>query len=116
MPIRTNNQRKGTKGEWFVEGLFDEHPRWLSRPQTRDFGIDLEAELAAPVPGGQKLRGRFLKIQVKPRKKLRRAGDYILLSVERSRSVERRVGNECVSTCISPWSPYTYKKNSINKT
>src|SRR3546814_16926844 len=82
MPIRTNNQRKGTKGEWFVEGLFDEHPRWLSRPQTRDFGIDLEAELADPVPGGMKLRGRFLTTKVKTRKKLRRAGDYILLYVE----------------------------------
>src|SRR3546814_18960142 len=28
------------------------------------------------------------------------------------RSEERRVGNECVSTCRSRWSPYTYKKTS----
>src|SRR3546814_13220901 len=27
-----------------------------------------------------------------------------------SRSEERRVGTECVSTCRSRWSPYTYKK------
>src|SRR3546814_16441329 len=27
------------------------------------------------------------------------------------RSEERRVGNECVSTCISLWSPYLYQKN-----
>src|SRR3546814_13480697 len=26
------------------------------------------------------------------------------------RSEERRVGNECVSTCRSRWSPYHYKK------
>src|SRR3546814_14861791 len=26
------------------------------------------------------------------------------------RSAERRVGNECVSTCISRWSPYHQKK------
>src|SRR3546814_15358349 len=26
------------------------------------------------------------------------------------RSEERRLGNECVSTCISRWSPYHYKK------
>src|SRR3546814_12414237 len=26
------------------------------------------------------------------------------------RSDERRVGNECVSTCRSRWSPYHYKK------
>src|SRR3546814_15052372 len=27
-----------------------------------------------------------------------------------TRSEERRVGNECVSTCRSRWSPYHYKK------
>src|SRR3546814_15245454 len=27
------------------------------------------------------------------------------------RSEARRVGKECVSTCISRWSPYNYKKN-----
>src|SRR3546814_13708894 len=27
------------------------------------------------------------------------------------RSEERRVGQECVSTCISRWSPYHYKKH-----
>src|SRR3546814_13142110 len=29
-----------------------------------------------------------------------------------ARSEERRVGNECVSTCRSRWSPYHYKKKS----
>src|SRR3546814_14745826 len=28
------------------------------------------------------------------------------------RSEERRVGQECVSTCRSRWSPYHYKKNN----
>src|SRR3546814_15760225 len=28
------------------------------------------------------------------------------------RSEERRVGKECVSTCISRWSPYHYKKKN----
>src|SRR3546814_10367631 len=28
------------------------------------------------------------------------------------RSEERRVGQECVSTCRSRWSPYHYKKNT----
>src|SRR3546814_14860975 len=28
----------------------------------------------------------------------------------RARSEERRVGQECVSTCRSRWSPYHYKK------
>src|SRR3546814_12977629 len=29
-----------------------------------------------------------------------------------SRSEERRVGKECVSTCSSRWSPYHYKKKT----
>src|SRR3546814_18073674 len=29
-----------------------------------------------------------------------------------TRSEERRVGKECVSTCRSRWSPYHYKKNT----
>src|SRR3546814_21069360 len=29
-----------------------------------------------------------------------------------ARSEERRVGNECVSTCRSRWSPYDSKKNN----
>src|SRR3546814_16051906 len=35
-----------------------------------------------------------------------------------SRSEERRVGKECVSTCISRWSPYTYntKTNIMTST
>src|SRR3546814_1688570 len=32
-------------------------------------------------------------------------------AIRRSRSEERRVGKECVSTCRSRWSPYHYKKN-----
>src|SRR3546814_11770771 len=31
-----------------------------------------------------------------------------------SRSEERRVGKECVSTCRSRWSPYRQKKKMIN--
>src|SRR3546814_19682095 len=33
-----------------------------------------------------------------------------------SRSAERRVGKECVSTCRSRWSPYHKKKNKEKKT
>src|SRR3546814_12477198 len=34
---------------------------------------------------------------------------------QRSRSEERRVGKECVSTCRSRWSPYHYKKKNKQK-
>src|SRR3546814_15048117 len=33
-----------------------------------------------------------------------------------SRSEERRVGKECVSTCRSRWSPYHKKKNNTDNT
>src|SRR3546814_12093771 len=33
-----------------------------------------------------------------------------------SRSEERRVGHECVSTCRSRWSPYHYKNKNQTKT
>src|SRR3546814_20911235 len=35
--------------------------------------------------------------------------------VERGSSVERRVGEECVSTCRSRWATLTYKKNTYYK-
>src|SRR3546814_16760057 len=35
---------------------------------------------------------------------------WIYASVNATRSEERRVGKECVSTCRSRWSPYHYKK------
>src|SRR3546814_19416986 len=38
---------------------------------------------------------------ISPRRRERKAGECIL-----SRSEERRVGTECVSTCSSRWSPY----------
>src|SRR3546814_2082446 len=42
-----------------------------------------------------------------------RAGKRLLLANKESlvRSEERRVGNECVSTCRFRWSPYHTKKN-----
>src|SRR3546814_20440118 len=42
------------------------------------------------------------------------AGDRIVLdaNAQLRRSEERRVGQECVSTCRSRWSPYHYKKKN----
>src|SRR3546814_20855664 len=37
-----------------------------------------------------------------------------LTQVTPLRSEERRVGKECVSTCRYRWSPYHYKKKSLN--
>src|SRR3546814_15058775 len=37
----------------------------------------------------------------------------VAITPDYSRSEERRVGKECVSTCRSRWSPYQYKKETI---
>src|SRR3546814_19970996 len=37
-------------------------------------------------------------------------------ATSRTRSAERRVGKECVSTCSYRWSPYHEKKKNCNKT
>src|SRR3546814_13650565 len=39
-----------------------------------------------------------------------RVGDEVSCEAELLRSEERRVGQECVSTCRSRWSPYHYKQ------
>src|SRR3546814_13865041 len=38
------------------------------------------------------------------------------VAAARTRSEERRVGKECVSTCRSRWSPYHYKQKNIKRT
>src|SRR3546814_19716804 len=53
----------------------------------------------------------FLEILGDLRGKLtRRLEDQAARHPRAARSEERRVGNECVSTCRSRWSPYHYKK------
>lgn len=84
MPTRSAAQRTGKHGERHVRDMFDRHPRWLARVQDEDFGIDLEAELADVVEDDQNLRGQFLKIQVKTRRRLDRTDDEVLVSLDRS--------------------------------
>src|SRR3546814_15129296 len=36
-------------------------------------------------------------------------------AIDGTRSEERRVGQECVSTCRYRWAPYPYKKNNTQK-
>jgi len=83
MPVRSTNQLAGSQGEQLVQAMFDAHPRWVARWQNVDFGIDLEAELANPIEDGQELLGQLLKVQVKTRRRLRRADTHVLISVER---------------------------------
>src|SRR3546814_11028626 len=43
---------------------------------------------------------------------LRQLLHRLVMDGDVGRSEERRVGNECVSTCSSRWSPFHSKKNS----
>lgn len=66
VPKRNQSQRIGDQAELIVRNLIDDHTHWLARSQDRDFGVDLEAELAeADGEGNQKLSGKLIKIQVK---------------------------------------------------
>src|SRR3546814_13100410 len=55
---------------------------------------------------------RFLYIPATWRICYRRGGSGLRRGRYVSRSEERRVGKECVSTCRSRWSPYHYKKKT----
>src|SRR3546814_18105383 len=45
-------------------------------------------------------------------KRIGKEGAFVQgMRVTDARSEERRVGEECVSTCSSRWAPYHYKKN-----
>src|SRR3546814_16334393 len=59
----------------------------------------LEANVEKVIAGGGSLNDEGTSV----------IGGLILLDVE-TRSEERRVGKECVSTCRSRWSPYHSKK------
>src|SRR3546814_17612217 len=83
---------------------------WSSDVCSSDLPI-MESSRPAPllqewvVSGGDRSRRaatsrRLLRLR-RNRRRLMRTG---------SRSEERRVGQECVSTCRSRWSPYYYKK------
>src|SRR3546814_16975963 len=45
----------------------------------------------------------------------RKRGQRVRFEFDDDRSEESRVGQECVSPCISRWSPYNKKKNSKQK-
>jgi len=60
MTNRVNAQKIGSRGhKWFVAHV-EEHPHWLSRELSEDFGVDAELELTE-----HGIRGGILKVQIK---------------------------------------------------
>lgn len=83
MPIRSLSQQIGDAGQKLVEACF-EHPYWVARTQSHDFGIDLEAELAEPIEGGkQRMTGKLIKLQIKARAKVERNDAHIAYPIPR---------------------------------
>jgi hypothetical protein len=60
MPRRTASQQIGSLGQRIAATAFERLGSWIARNQEEDVGIDMEAELSDPDPGGH-----FLKCQVK---------------------------------------------------
>src|SRR3546814_1786859 len=58
------------------------------------------------LPGSARIRLKFA-----PASPVGSAGSAWTSTRTRTRSEERRVGKECVSTCRSRWTPYHYKQN-----
>ncbi|WP_178130377.1 DUF4365 domain-containing protein [Reyranella sp. CPCC 100927] len=83
MAVRTRSQKKGDIAEEFVCALIDRHPCWLARRQDRDFGVDLEAELAIPSADDQRLAGKLIKIQVKGSESWKQRDGRIAVSLHR---------------------------------
>src|SRR3546814_19250025 len=95
--------------------------------ENKDFDVSHHAQLISAVDASPAKR-LFVDFSFERRLKdrdfpqlanaVRHMGDRIVLAVPGSsttgtRSEERRVGKECVSTCRSRWSPYNSKNKNI---
>ncbi|MEL7686726.1 DUF4365 domain-containing protein [Citromicrobium bathyomarinum] len=84
MPTRSRAQKIGDAGQALVERWFD-HPLWLARQQGRDFGIDLEVELAEPLDGDkQRMTGKLLKLQIKTKERVEVGQAHVAFPVDRN--------------------------------
>ncbi len=83
MPTRTQAQQTGDAAEDIVRALVGAHPNWIARNQDRDFGVDLELELAEIVENDQQLIGQLIKLQVKGTKKLERRNCQVAVNLDR---------------------------------
>lgn len=60
MSRRSSAQQIGSAAEALVQAITEGHGAWIARQQDKDFGVDLELELAEP-----EVQGFLLKVQVK---------------------------------------------------
>src|SRR3546814_16317902 len=93
--------------------LLDEHTAALD-PRTADFVLQLTARIVAEARLTTMMVTHSMRqaLDVGERTVMLHQGQVVL---DVSRSEERRVGKECVSTCRSRWSPHPNKKKKNKK-
>jgi hypothetical protein len=86
MAKRSESQKTGSRGYRLVMSIIEQHPDWLARDLSDDFGIDAEAELSE-----FGATGAILKLQIKSSMKVQRKGADVRFTVDR-RYVEYAAG------------------------
>src|SRR3546814_17273072 len=88
---------------------------WSSDVCSSDLKSDRPVNAALPLEAWaeiERLNDIALIVHL-PRAQYRRVADIFLGDAGHASSEARRVGDECVRTCRSRWSPYTDKKNNM---
>lgn len=78
MADRDSSQKTGSRGQKWLLAHVEEHPHWLSRELSEDFGIDAEFETTDP-----SISGHILKVQVKSSEQVERRDGAIKFIIER---------------------------------
>ncbi|MBW8315387.1 MAG: DUF4365 domain-containing protein [Thiobacillus sp.] len=78
MADRSSSQKTGSQGHKWLLAHIEEHPHWLSRELSEDFGIDAEFEMTE---GG--LSGDILKVQIKSSDHVERRDGAVKFIIER---------------------------------
>jgi hypothetical protein len=78
MTTRAIAQKIGAQGHKWLVAHVEDHPHWLSRDLSEDFGIDAELELAE-----HGLRGEILKVQIKSSERVEQRNGTVKFIVER---------------------------------
>ncbi len=77
MAKRTQAQKIGSRGSRILSVIVEEHPHWLVRDLTEDFGIDLEFELTE-----SGVNGEIVKVQVKSAETVERSAQGVRASID----------------------------------
>lgn len=78
MADRSDVQKIGSQGHKWAMSEIENHPHWLARELSEDFGIDAEAELSIDA-----VKGEILKLQFKTSQEVPRKDGLVRFDIER---------------------------------